>query len=360
MLTIIYPYRNRDVERIEKSLTSLKHQTDNSFKVYFVDYGSLPEVATLAETLVNQFSFVTYKHYPVYQQPWNKSRALNSVIKQLNDGYCFVADIDMIFHPDFVKTAISLQNQQRAVYFKVGFLNKQETKAIKAFDAYQIAFESTDEATGLTMFPVKALHDIKGFDEFYHFWGAEDTDVHVRLKHAGYTVNFFDTDILLLHQWHESYRSKESKVLSDDLRLTNVVKLNQQHLLQARANKATKVNSNGWGNPLSEVSFNELQVFYGAPKIMNTQKEIIDHFLFCELSDVQSQIAAFVIKYDNTLESLKHKLKKVLNKTVPHFYSLKQVNDLLLTHIISLYRDCDYMMEVDTNEETITLKIRKP
>ena len=131
MLTLIYPYRNREIERIRKSLNSLTNQTNKSFHVYFVDYGSDIETAKKTELLVQNFSFVKYQYYPTHFQPWNKSRALNSVIKKLNDGFCFVADVDMIFHPEFVERAISLQNNSTVTYFKVGFLSERETQSTK-------------------------------------------------------------------------------------------------------------------------------------------------------------------------------------------------------------------------------------
>ncbi len=53
MITILYPYRNRDLERIKRSLDSLVVQTDQRFKVLFVDYGSTPKQASLVKQLIN-------------------------------------------------------------------------------------------------------------------------------------------------------------------------------------------------------------------------------------------------------------------------------------------------------------------
>ena len=109
MLSIIYPYRNRELQRIKNSLDSLKVQTNKQFEVYFVNYGSELQHSMQIEKLCKEYEWVTYLLHSTQFQPWNKSRALNSVIKNLNTDFCFVADVDMIFHPEFVCTAIELQ-----------------------------------------------------------------------------------------------------------------------------------------------------------------------------------------------------------------------------------------------------------
>ena len=194
MLTLIYPYRNRNIERVKRSLDSLKCQTVSDFSVQFVDYGSELEISSAIETLLKNYAFVNYQYYPTQFQPWSKCIALNSVIKGLKEGFCFVADVDMIFHPEFIAKAISLQKENTSTYFKVGFLNAEETKLSKNYSDYKVDFESEEGATGLTMFPFAALQKLQGFDEFYHFWGAEDTDMHVRLRNDGQTVNFYDSE----------------------------------------------------------------------------------------------------------------------------------------------------------------------
>jgi glycosyltransferase involved in cell wall biosynthesis len=340
-------------------LRSLQEQSINDFEVYFVDYGSHKELAQEIEGILKAYSFVNYTHYPTYHQPWNKCRALNSVVKHLKTDFCFVADIDMIFHHDFVQTALSLQDQKTAVYFQVGFLNAAETKTNKSFDEYTIDFKSTHEATGLTMFPVKALQEINGFDEFYHFWGAEDTDAHVRMKNAGYKVLYYDKQILMLHQWHQSYRSKESKKLTSELRLTNAVKLNHQYLKSAIEKKTIKVNKNGWGKPLTLKAFNTLENNVAEPRFLSLQRAVIDHFLYHELPDLKNTLNV-VIRSEDRPKPIQAMVKKILGKQIPKFYTLKEANDLLLGHIVNFFRDYDYNLKINVDKQEINLKIRKP
>ncbi|MGB8704125.1 MAG: glycosyltransferase, partial [Gillisia sp.] len=259
MLSIIYPYRNRDLDRLKRSLDSLQDQTESKFEVFFVDYGSTPAVAKEVWEICGAYSFVDYRYFPTQFQPWNKSRALNAVIKNLKAKFCFVADVDMIFHPEFIKEAISLQQNEKTVYFQVGFLSNKDDPdkiTLEKFESYR---KSTAEATGLSMFPVKILKELRGFDEFYHFWGAEDTDMHVRIKNAGYEVEYYDEQVLLLHQWHTSYRTAEKNVLTKELQLKGIVQLNHQHLKNAILNKTTSVNPNGWGSPMTSEELEQLE-----------------------------------------------------------------------------------------------------
>jgi len=359
MLHIIYPYRNREEERVKRSLDSLSAQTNTNFKVYFVDYGSKTQRAKSVEALVATYTFAKYQYHPTSLQPWNKSRALNHVIKQLHDGFCFVADIDMIFHNEFVERAISLQKEDTAVYFKVGFLDEAETKKEKPYEHYKIHFLSTNEATGLTMFPVEALHEIRGFDEFYHFWGSEDTDVHIRLKNNGKTVTFYDAETLMLHQWHPSYRSKETGVLTKNLQITDIVPLNYQHLKHAIAKGVTSVNPEEWGEIMEETTATLLTETFKEPLVLSNRKEEVAHVLHAVLAEKWQGVRSFKISPDDFQNTSKYRIKKLLGKKVPNYYSMRDVNDMLLLHIITYYRNYPYIYQVLEDKNTIEFALLK-
>jgi predicted glycosyltransferase involved in capsule biosynthesis len=44
----------------------------------------------------------------------------------------------------------------------------------------------------------EAFFEIKGYDEFFHFYGSEDVDLYARLENAGYKSNLV-TDIYFYH-----------------------------------------------------------------------------------------------------------------------------------------------------------------
>lgn len=360
MISIIYPYRDRDLQRIKYSLESLKGQTNKAFKVYFVDYGSEPVHSKKVKVLLNNYTFVNYDYLYTNMQPWNKSKALNSVIKDLSSGYFFVADIDMIFHPTFVDKALGLSKNNQVWYFKVGFLSELESKTSKKFDDYKIKFTSDREATGLTLCPVEFAKSIQGFDEFYHFWGSEDTDFHVRLKYAGYQVNFYDDTILLLHQWHKIYRHKESEALTKMLQLSGIVQYNQYYLKQAIKNKKAKVNNKKWGETQSENQFKAL-VSYSKNNtvILSCNKIEIDYFLFKNLPNLKNGFHSFKIEKQKKKQSFKQNVKFLIKSKKLRQYSLKEVNDKLLFHIINFYRNYPYNYSISEDLKSITFVINK-
>jgi glycosyltransferase involved in cell wall biosynthesis len=142
----------------------LARQTSDDFEVFFVDYGSRPETATEVKELCAAYSFITYQYCFTQFQPWNKSRALNSVIKTLDSGFCFVADVDMIFHSQFVTQAIALQNPETTTYFQVGFTSEKDDISQISEEKFSDFRKSTGKATGLSMFPVEVLKELHGFD----------------------------------------------------------------------------------------------------------------------------------------------------------------------------------------------------
>ncbi|CAL65550.1 glycosyltransferase family 2 protein [Christiangramia forsetii] len=357
MLSILFPYRNRDSKRLERSFDSLLNQTNKHFEVYFIDYGSTPNLAAEIKTLCLNYSFITYRYYHTQFQPWNKSRALNSVIKSLKTDFCFVADVDVIFHSRFVETASSLMKTQRTIYFQVGYLNPKESKKDLQFQEFKQYRLSNDEATGLSMFPVKLLQQLQGFDEFYHFWGAEDTDMHVRLKNAGYVVKFFEDELLLLHQWHSSYQSREQVRLTSELQITGILPINHQHLKYALDNRVTKVNNENWGWILNKEDFDQLEEAELFMKVSNEKRQVED-VLFGQLPCFKQGIIKirFIIDpYENTL---KFKMKRLLGKKVPDYYTLKEVNDKVLLHLISFYRTIPYSIKINKEDFQIEIALK--
>lgn len=355
MITILYPYRNRELKRIKRSLDSLAVQKGD-FEVVFIDYGSKKETATAVELLVSSYSFASYVYHPTANQPWNKCKALNSAIKQCTSSHCFVADVDMIFHSDFIEILVEESKKQAITYFQVGFLNQDETEKELPFEDYKVNHLSDEQATGMTLFPIAALYEIKGFDEFFHFWGAEDTDVHNRLRKKGYVMAFYTHKLLMLHQWHPSYRKNETKELTRDLQLSNIVRMNYDHMLVA--DKGTILADAQWGELITQEDYEALEASAIQEVIVN-KKEKVDQFLFSTLYRFKGGILSVRFVTDPFQKTFKYKVKKVLGKKVPDYYTLKEINDRLLLHIISFYHHFPYSYQVSDDLKSIVFKIKK-
>jgi hypothetical protein len=324
--------------------------------VYFVDYGTQPELAAQVKQLLESYGFATYCYGYNQHQPWNKCKALNHALNLTETPYFFVADVDVVFHPEFIQNTINLTKTHNNFYYKVGFLSETESKTEKPFNDYQVAFESTEGATGLSLFSTQDLKAINGFDEQYHFWGAEDTDVHERLKLAKKNVHFVNEGLFLLHQWHKTYRQKETQHLTQDLKVNGIVQLNHAYLKQTIELNRIKANQKQMGKLMDKAEFEALQNLENQLVIPNKKAEF-DAWFYGVLCNKNSNSISCIIKDDGFYKSSTYQLKKILNKKVPEYYTLKQINDRMLMLITSKYHTLPYIYQVSQDLKSIHFKM---
>ncbi len=357
-LTILFTYRNRELERVKIAMDSLVAQSDSNFTVLFIDYGSSLSHSKALQKLLSNYSFVSYFYSYHIDQPWSRAKAVNIGIRLVNTPYVFISDIDMIFKPNFIDVIQKAKDPMVSVYFKVGFLNRSESKKSQPFDNYKISFSSQLGAQGLSLFPIEALKKVRGFDEFLHFWGAEDEDIHNRLLKAGYQVTFYEKEILLLHRWHPTYRNLESDAITKDLQVHSIPKLNQEYFAYMRDKKAIATNGENWGVPILKAEYEAL-MSKDVERVILNNKENIYLFLFVELPRLKEGIIAVEFREDPFQHSLKYFLKKKLGKSVSSYITLKEINDMLLLHLIFFYTNHQYSFTVGADLKSIQLRIKK-
>jgi hypothetical protein len=327
-------------------------QNDTDFNVVFVDYGSDEVIASEVKAVVTKFAFAKYVYSFHNLQLWNKSKAINIALDELSTSHCFVSDIDMIYHPDFVRIAKEQAEIVDVTYFQVGYLSFEEKIELSHYDMIKPYRISNESATGLTLFNTQQLLSINGFDEFFHFWSSEDTDAHIRMKNKGYKVRYYDEKLLIKHQPHPTFRSKETKQLSKDFRLTNAVRLNQRRMLvnqeqnvsyvtQLRATKLNKEDIGLLENPT--VSF----------RIKNTQSEVT-YYVMEVLSRLSGEIVLLEINESPLYKSLKYRIKEIFGKNSQPFMDMKVINDILLQQIVCNFREKNYSIVIADNLKTIT------
>ncbi len=314
MITLVLTYRNRDLRIVKKCFDSLAEQSVKNFRVFLVDYGSEASFAILLVELVNTFPFIQLISCPVQGQLWNKCRAINIALTQATSPYFLVGDIDMLFRRDFIEEMNQLKSLKETVYFKVGFLSQKESEKQLAFHNYVSNHFSTEEATGITLYPTDLLKNINGYDEFYHCWGAEDSDVHIRLRNAGHEVRFYDKTVLLLHQWHpKEYRSKSS---SNPFH-SKLERINHSYMQSTDITKRIKVNLiSEWG---------KIALASDYQKLLNEPDYTIEiqsidvkvTALLAQLKNFESEFVRVVIKEVSLQEKVKQRLKKSLGKKKP-------------------------------------------
>ncbi|QJP32988.1 glycosyltransferase [Nonlabens sp. Ci31] len=354
-LTIVIPNRNRDLEIVKRSLGSIVSQLNDAIRLVIVDYGSVLSYQVQLELLVKSFDQVELILCPTQEQLWNKSRCINIVLQSCATTHFMVSDMDMIWHSQFLANQIESFSQKESIYFSVGVMTQEESTLDKSFEDYAIKFQTNNEATGITVFPSAHLKFINGFDEFYHGWGSEDTDVHVRLKNAGYIVRFCESEILFKHQWHaKSYRTKESTSPFHPY----LERINQSYLLLTQESKKIKANGNGsWGKTCNNKVYDKL-----SEPTLRLKRYATEH-------DVQALVNALIgmdsenvvevqIKKHPESKSLKKLVKEGLGKKTLRFISLDRANETLLEALILNHHSCAYSYSYDRTASLIIFRIK--
>ena len=359
MITYIYAYRDREIERVKRSLDSLMKQEDKDFKVIFIDYGSKFETAKQIKELLSKYCFVKYIYTYTQGKPWNKSIALNIGIKQTQTKYILSADVDMIFHPSFNRLLKNLADENKLTFFQVGYLDKHQN-----YDKTELrpVSYSNHRATGICLFPKSDLLAINGYDEFFICWGAEDEDVIVRLTNYGLEKVFYTQNILVYHQYHKPFKELKHKLLSEALTY-NQVRYHNDKKRRFNENETTiKVNENrNWGEIIKKEHLDNLQ---NTPisRTYTSFKSDVDFFLFFELKHLKKgywgfKFVQFVPKKNITVKYILYRLWTIGNRDLKtkEEYSLKEVNDLLLKFLV--YGNYDFHLQIDIENASLELRI---
>ncbi len=353
MITIVLTYRNRDLRIVKNCLDSLANQSEKDFKAILVDYGSNLDFAKEIRTVASNYNFIEFISCPTSGQLWSKCRAINIALKQTTTPYFMVGDIDLIFHPNFIKIANS-KASNNVLYFKYGFLSEEESLLNKEFEDFEVDFFGGKEVTGTTLFPTEKLKEVNGYDEFYHGWGAEDTDIHIRFENLGLKIEFYEKEALVKHQWHpKAYRSKDSTSPYH----STLERVNHNYMYMTQSNNRTKVNlTNEWGKtPIEsdylkltespDFKFNITNVEFDFVAILGQFKNFKNEVVEIEINDVDLK------------SKLKQTLKKRLKKKYFNYVNMETANNLLLEEIIKNYRNQPYIYKFNRVIGKINLTI---
>lgn len=356
MITLVLTNRNRDRHIVKKCLDSLQKQSEQDFELFLVDYGSSKNYLADLEELISEYSKIQFISCPVSGQLWNKSRAINIALKRTESPYFLVGDIDLMFHPDFIQTAKKIAHPSEIHYFKYGFLSPKESLTEKDFENYQVDFAGNEEVTGTTLFPTAALMSVNGYDEFYHGWGAEDTDIHLRLKNKGFKIIFHGEKIVVKHQWHpKAYRSKKS---SHPFHST-LERINQEYMNFTDYSLRSKINiHNDWGIVPLESDYKKLDSSGADYQFDLDQQENKFLALLMQMGNFENEIVEITIKQVEKVEKIKQSIKKQLGKKSKKYLDLQTINDKILELIISSYRNNPYQYSFHKEKGEIKLKIK--
>ncbi len=112
--------------------------------------------------------------------------------------------------------------------------------------------------------PRRALEEVGGYDESYTEWGADDDDVRIRLKRAGYRGR----QLLSARVFHTETKPRPNKVCSDSSR---------RILDDAMIGSHTAVNDDSWGRDFSRISFDYRRNIHAAELCRNYLQTFAGH-----------------------------------------------------------------------------------
>ncbi|MGM0635478.1 MAG: glycosyltransferase family 2 protein [Bacteroidota bacterium] len=358
-ISILYAYRNREKQRIKNSLKSLANQNESNFEVVFVDYGSSDAFASRIQKVVEGFSFASYHYIAHPGLLWNKSKALNYAASKAKGEFVFVADVDICFDTNAIRTFLSLANTSQFCLFKLSYLKQEVTQpqiATGKFTENQIKHHGY--INGMILVSKPNFFSIEGYDEFYHFYGSEDVDLYERFKNSG-LKEYKNSETLFFHQWHPIYNSINDSVMEVTPRFFNIKKINQQHFFFQQKQKAVK--------PILHQKLNQYILKKEDQLCKNDATKSIEitndhakvwHLIKVVLPSLEGNIVHIRIKEDEYFSSLKYRLKKQLKKSDRVPMSMKAVNDLILEEILLKYRHHNYTFKIGKDLKSITFIIQ--
>ncbi len=349
--TIVIPNRNRDLAIVSKTLEALAPQLNEANQATIVDYGSTIAYQNKLTNLCEGSLYINLLLCPTQQQLWHKTRAINMVLKQCETTHFIVLDMDCMVHPLFIEKAVQLCTANTCINFPYGFLDKEESKRKMAFKDYTIDFVGS--LTGTLIARTEDLLAIQGYDEFYHNWGAEDADILGRLERHKVDVTFFDSEVLLLHQWHpKAYRSKESLQPYHN----HLEQINQQYFELGKTFNATRNSASlEWGVKCELADYETLE----KPTLLLTSnnEEAAIKALLASLKVLEKGTCLHLIINEQSKKPLKNALKKVLDRKIIPILDLERVNEALIELIITHYRNCPYAYLYHRDKGEIVFKI---
>jgi glycosyltransferase involved in cell wall biosynthesis len=240
LISVIVTTYNRP-DALDAALRALAHQSDRNFEIIIADDGSGPDTTRMVESWTSRLS-IPIKHVWQKNQGFRGAEIRNRGIGVSAGAYCIFLDGDCLAPADFIARHRSLAEPGWFVAGNRILLSAKLTSAVLAgslpAETWRFAELVRQRARGgvnrllpalrVPFGPLRKVYyhswegaktcnlavarsDLErtdGFDMDYAGWGLEDSDLVVRLFHAGVRRKDGRFATGVLHLWHpESDRS---------------------------------------------------------------------------------------------------------------------------------------------------------
>lgn len=250
-ITVILGHRNRADYRLINALRSIASQRNlpGRVRTLIIDYGSDPEDLTRLREIVKDFGVECHESPG---GPWRRGHCLNLGLRRVESTYVLVSDVDVILAENFLaETVAQLERDPLTVVFgQMYWLPESEmpglqsaaaegravdAAALKSLGVVRIRPYNTGLVAGRTCY----FHALRGYDEFYQLYGAEDDDLAARLQNLGLRHVDISDRTFYLHQWHPRREGVKGDALAE------AVQRNKDYF---KATRSLVRNLAGWGD----------------------------------------------------------------------------------------------------------------
>ena len=235
-------------------LRSLSRQQDRRFEVIVADDGSGPETAALIKAWQPRLGAPLTQVWQEHRD-FRAAEIRNRAIRASGGNYCVFLDGDCMARPDFVSVHRSLAEPGWFVTGNRALLTQAKTEAVLSEHTEIEGFGLSDwigermngglnrlaPVLQLPLGPLRKLRPqawegarscnlavwradldrVDGFDASFSGWGKEDSDLLVRLLHAGVCRKDGAYATGVLHLWHPA--ADRSQLSTNEQKLTDVI-----------------------------------------------------------------------------------------------------------------------------------------
>jgi Glycosyl transferase family 2/N-terminal domain of galactosyltransferase len=261
LISIIMTTYNRD-DALEAALRALSRQSDRNFEIIVAEDGLRPETARAVERWAPRLP-VTLKHARQEHDGFRGGEIRNRSIRASAGTYCIFLDGDCLPRSDFVATHRALAQPGWFVTGNRILLSREFTAAVlaegTAVETWSLGTLMRERLRGgvnrllpavrLPLGPLRNLprgwkgvqscnlavaredlDRIDGFDAAYTGWGREDSDLVVRLQHAGVRRKDGRFATGVLHLWH--VQNDRSQLPANEARLDAAIRSDRVRALK--------------------------------------------------------------------------------------------------------------------------------
>ena len=182
---------------------------NTSFEFLLIDYGSIEPFSKSIKALAARFKA---KYIRGEGPIWSRSRSLNIGIKYATGDHTLFVDSDCVIPSNYIKQHIEVGSIHNIfTYSPVYDTNKNVTKSHNTEKLKKYTTKETRPAGWSHMCVSRQwLINNGGFDEEYVGWGAEDSDLFLRLKIGG--IRAVEVSTYPYHLWHPQYADLMAKI----------------------------------------------------------------------------------------------------------------------------------------------------